>query len=56
MIIIDKKDFQDKINRLLHIDGQTVRALEVLDRAERETLIKTLTWILTYIQEKHEID
>ena len=39
------------INRGLHINGVTVRTIDVLDNASRETLIKTLSYISEYLRE-----
>ena len=36
-----------EINRDLHVNGTTVRALDVLDNVTKETLVKTLTHIVT---------
>ena len=36
-----------EINRLLGVDGTTVKALDVIDHKSHEVLIKTLTYIVT---------
>ena len=34
------------VNRLLHVDGKNVRAIDVVDLVSRETLVAAMTWII----------
>ena len=39
------------INRLLNVDGATVKAIDVVDDRSKEHLVKTLTWIIVKLEE-----
>lgn len=39
------------INRLLHVDGTNVKALDVIDSVPRDTLQNVVTYVVTCLQE-----
>ncbi|KKL92949.1 hypothetical protein LCGC14_1879590 [marine sediment metagenome] len=50
---MDKKELLDEISFLLRVPNELngVEALNVLDTASKETLVKTLTFIITKLQQ-----
>lgn len=46
---MDREVLLSEINRLLKVNGDTVRAIDVIDSVPHDTLVKTIAYVLTVL-------
>lgn len=51
---MDKEILLSEINRLLKVNGDIVRAIDVIDSVPHDTLVKTMTYVLMVLSSNND--